>query len=67
MDREWAEVNESSNEYRRQYLDTEDRVVLQEIADMDPSAGGVYFFGASNMKWAMRAARSAAGTTESSP
>jgi hypothetical protein len=54
MDREWAEVNESSNEYRRQYLDTEDRVVLQEIADMDPSAGGVYFFGASNMKWAMR-------------
>ena len=46
-------ANETGNEYTRQYLDTEDRVVLQEIADLDPSAGGVYFFGASNMKWAM--------------
>jgi hypothetical protein len=53
MDRKWAEVNETSVEYRRQYLDTEDRVVLQEVADLDPSAGGVYFFGASNMKWSM--------------
>jgi len=53
MDRKWAEVNEAGNEYKRQYLDTEDRVVLQEIAELDPSAGGVYFFGASNMKWAM--------------
>ena len=53
MDRKWAEVNETCNEYRRQCLDTEDRVVLQEIAEMDPSAGGVYFFGASNMKWSM--------------
>ena len=39
--------------YARQYLDTEDRVVLQDVAELDPSAGGVYFFGASNMKWAM--------------
>jgi len=53
MDRQWAASNESANEYRRQYLDTEDRVILQEIAALDPSAGGVYFFGASNMKWSM--------------
>ncbi len=55
MDINWAKVNEGSNEYKRQYLDTEDRVVLEEVADLDPSQGGVYFFGASNMKWAMRA------------
>jgi hypothetical protein len=54
MDRKWTEVNETGNEYKRQYLDTEDRVVLQEITELDPSAGGVYFFGASNMKWSMR-------------
>ena len=53
MDRKWAEINDTSNEYRRQYLDTEDRVVLEEVAELDPSAGGVYYFGASNMKWAM--------------
>ena len=53
MDRKWAEVNETGIVYARQYLDTEDRVVLQEVADLDPSAGGVYFFGASNMKWSM--------------
>ena len=53
MDRTWAAVNDTANEYRRQCLDTEDRVVLQEIANLDPSAGGVYFFGASNMKWSM--------------
>jgi hypothetical protein len=54
MDREWSRLNESSNEYKRQYLDTEDRIVLQDLADLDASAGGVYFFGASNMKWSMR-------------
>jgi hypothetical protein len=53
MDRKWAEANDTSNEYRRQYLDTEDRIVLQDVADLDPSGGGVYFFGASNMKWSM--------------
>ena len=54
MDREWAKANDTSNEYKRQYLDTEDRVVLQDLADLDTSEGGVYFFGASNMKWSMR-------------
>jgi hypothetical protein len=55
MDRKWSEANETCNEYKRQFLDTEDRVVLEDIPGLDPSAGGVYFFGASNMKWAMRA------------
>lgn len=54
MDEVWPKLNETSNEYRRQYLDTEDRIVLQEVADLDTSQGGVYFFGASNMKWSMR-------------
>ncbi len=53
MDRKWAEVNETGVAYKRQYLDTEDRMVLEDLAELDPSAGGVYFFGASNMKWAM--------------
>ncbi len=53
MDRKWAEANDTPIAYARQFLDTEDRVVLQEVAGLDPSAGGVYFFGASNMKWAM--------------
>ena len=31
MDRKLVEVNDTANEYRRQYLDTEDRVVLEEV------------------------------------
>ena len=54
MDVHWAKANDTANEYRRQFLDTEDRIVLQDVADLDPAVGGVYFFGASNMKWAMR-------------
>jgi hypothetical protein len=53
MDRTWAEANETGESFSRQYLDTEDRVVLQDLPELDPSAGGVYFFGASNMKWAL--------------
>ena len=54
MDRQWAESNEASNEYKRQYLDTEDRVVLAgNRRTWTHPQGGVYFFGASNMKWAM--------------
>lgn len=54
MDEAWASVNDTANEYSRQYRDTEDRIMLQDLPDLDPSSGGVYFFGASNMKWAMR-------------
>ena len=53
LDRKSAEATDTANEYKRQYLDTEDRIVLQDVAELDPSAGGVYFFGASNMKWSM--------------
>jgi hypothetical protein len=54
MDRSWAAANDSANDYQRHYRDTEDRVVLDDVAELDPSQGGVYFFGASNMKWAMQ-------------
>ena len=40
------------NLYRRQYLDNEDRAVLEELEALDVSHGGVYFFGGSNMMWA---------------
>jgi hypothetical protein len=53
MDREWAKANDTSNRYKQQYLDAEDRVVLRDLTDLDTSRGGVYFFGASNMKWSM--------------
>ena len=34
------------------FVDFEDRVLLDEIPHADYSRGGVYFFGSSNMKWA---------------
>lgn len=34
------------------FIDFEERVLLDEIAQADYSRGGVYFFGTSNMKWA---------------
>jgi hypothetical protein len=34
------------------FIDFEDRVLLDEIPQVDYSRGGVYFFGSSNMKWA---------------
>lgn len=34
------------------FIDFEDRVLLDEIPHADYSRGGVYFFGTSNMKWA---------------
>ena len=54
MDIRWARMNETPNRYARHFLDTEDRVVLQDIPGLENSGGGVYFLGASNMKWAMR-------------
>ena len=53
MDRNWAIASNTPNMYNRQFLDTEDRVVLEDVANLDPTAGGVYFFGSSSMKWAM--------------
>lgn len=54
MDVQWARMNDTPVLYNRQYLDTEDRVILQDLPTLDSSQGGVYFFGSSNMKWAMR-------------
>jgi len=34
------------------FIDFEDRVLLDEIPHADYSRGGIYFFGTSNMKWA---------------
>ena len=34
------------------FIDFEDRLLLDEIPHADYSRGGVYFFGSSNMKWA---------------
>lgn len=34
------------------FIDYEERILLDEIPATDPSVGGVYFFGTSNMKWA---------------
>jgi hypothetical protein len=34
------------------FIDSEDRILLDEIPRTDYSRGGVYFFGSSNMKWA---------------
>jgi hypothetical protein len=36
------------------FIDFEDRVLLDEIPHTDYSKGGVYFFGTSNMKWAFQ-------------
>ena len=54
MDRQFARSNDTANFYTRQYLDVEDRVLLDELPRLDCSDGGVYYFGASNMKWATR-------------
>lgn len=54
MDRKWAQINDMPVIFARQYLDTEDRVLLMELPTLDASRGGAYFFGASNMKWATR-------------
>jgi hypothetical protein len=54
LDRHWAAANDTIILYDRQYLDTEDCVVLDQIPKLDISDGGVYFFGSSNMKWATR-------------
>jgi hypothetical protein len=55
LDRQRFDANVTAPAYERQFLDTEDRLALKEIPNLDPRSGGVYFFGASTMKWAMRA------------
>ena len=54
FDRQWAEYNGGAPTYAGVYLDSEDRLTLEQLPDLDASRGGVFFFGASNMKWATR-------------
>jgi hypothetical protein len=39
---------------RGSFVDFEDRVILQDIPNTDFARGGVYFFGSSPMKWALK-------------
>jgi hypothetical protein len=50
-----SEIAERTNKifsYTGNFIDFEDRVLLDEIPRTDYSSGGVFFFGTSNMKWA---------------
>src|SRR5450631_2530668 len=38
---------------RGMFVESEDRLVIDEIPHADYSRGGVYFFGSSPMKWAL--------------
>ena len=48
------EKNGTLFSYTGNFIDAEERVMLDEIPRADYSRGGVYFFGASNMKWAFQ-------------
>ena len=49
---EFAEKNGTVFSNTGNFIDFEERVLLDEIPYADYSRGGVYFFGTSNMKWA---------------
>jgi hypothetical protein len=49
---ELAKENGALFSYTGNFIDFEDRVLLDEQPQADYSRGGVYFFGTSNMKWA---------------
>ncbi len=51
---ELAEKNHTVFSYTGNFIDFEERLVLDEIPRADFSKGGVYFFGTSNMKWAFQ-------------
>jgi hypothetical protein len=48
----FAEKNGTVFSNTGNFIDFEDRVLLDEIPQVDYSRGGIYFFGSSNMKWA---------------
>jgi hypothetical protein len=49
---EFAKKNGTLFSNTGNFIDFEDRVLLDELPQADYSRGGVYFFGTSNMKWA---------------
>jgi len=52
--RELADKNHTVFSYTGNFIDFEERLVLDEIPRADFSKGGVYFFGTSNVKWAFQ-------------
>ena len=40
--------------FNEHYVDYEERFIHQDLSSADYSRGGVYFFGASTMKWALK-------------
>ena len=49
-----VESNGKMFSYTGNFIDFEDRVILDEVPRTEYSEGGVYFFGTSNMKWAFQ-------------
>jgi hypothetical protein len=49
---EFAKKNNTLFQNTGNFIDFEDRFLLDEIPRTDYSLGGIYFFGSSNMKWA---------------
>jgi hypothetical protein len=49
---EYAEKTRTIFSNTGNFIDFEERLMLDEIPNADYSRGGVYFFGSSNMKWA---------------
>lgn len=52
--RSLAEQNHTVFSYTGNFIDFEERLMLDEIPMADYSKGGAYFFGTSNMKWAFQ-------------
>ena len=52
MSTEFAEKTRTIFSNTGNFIDFEDRVLLDEIPGSDYSRGGIYFFGTSSMKWA---------------
>jgi hypothetical protein len=50
----FAERNGTLFSYTGNFIDSEERLLLDELPQADYSRGGVYFFGTSNMKWAFQ-------------
>ncbi len=48
----YAEINNTGFSNTGNFIDFEERLLLDELPRTDYSHGGVYFFGTSNMKWA---------------
>lgn len=48
----YAKINNTGFSYTGNFIDFEERLLLDELPHADYSRGGIYFFGTSNTKWA---------------